>query len=91
MEKFTLTINAAEGLHARPAHLFCAKAGEFDSEIQLRNVTTGSEFVNAKSILMILTLGVIQGHEVEISALGEDEQKAIQGLRALIENNFPDE
>lgn len=51
MEKFSITVNAAEGLHARPAHLFCAKAGEFDADFQVCNASTGSDFVNAKSML----------------------------------------
>jgi phosphotransferase system HPr (HPr) family protein len=91
MQRLHITINASEGLHARPAHLFCAKAGEFAADIQVRNLSTESDFVNAKSILMILTLGVTQGHEIEITASGEDESAAIQEIGALIENNFPDE
>lgn len=91
MEKRNITVNASEGLHARPAHLFCALASEFSADIQVRNSTTESDFVNAKSILMILTLGVTQGHEIEITTSGDDESAAIQRLSELIENNFPDE
>jgi len=85
-----IMVNASEGLHARPAHLFCTKASEFVADIQVRNITTESDFVNAKSILMILSLGVIQGQEIEIAAFGEDERVAIQDLAVLIEKNFSD-
>jgi phosphotransferase system HPr (HPr) family protein len=89
LETIKLTINASEGLHARPAQLFCALAQKFKSEIKVRNVSSGSKFVNAKSILFVLTLGVEHGHEVEITAAGSDEVEASQALGDLIGNNFP--
>ena len=88
MQKITLTIQAEEGLHARPASLFCAEAGKYQASIQVRNLTTGSDYVNAKSILMVLTLGVAKGHEVEITADGKDEEQAAENIRKLIEGNF---
>ena len=88
MQKILITINAEEGLHARPAHLFCAAAGKYQSSVQVRNLTTGSDFVNAKSILMVLTLGVMQGHNVEIVCAGTDEDLASSGLKELIDGNF---
>jgi phosphotransferase system HPr (HPr) family protein len=91
MKTTRLTVNAAEGLHARPAHLFVSLTGSFESEIQVRNLTTGSDFVDAKSILSILTLGVVGGHEVEISAEGSDEKEAIAKIEWLIKNDFPDD
>ncbi|MFO8035267.1 MAG: HPr family phosphocarrier protein [Anaerolineales bacterium] len=56
MKAISLTVKASEGLHARPAHLFCDAASQFESGIQVKNATEGSEFVNAKSILSVLTL-----------------------------------
>lgn len=88
MQKLTIPIQAAEGLHARPAHLFCARAQKYQSEIKVKNLSTNSGTVNAKSILLILTLGVVQGHEIEITASGLDETEAIGGLKNLIESNF---
>jgi phosphotransferase system HPr (HPr) family protein len=89
MVKTNLIIHAQEGLHARPAHLFCMSANKFQSEILVRNVSTDSTPVTAKSILMILTLGVISGHEIEIKASGADEEDALKCLQVLVENNFP--
>ena len=90
MQNLNIPIQASEGLHARPAHLFCARAQKFQSEIKVKNVSTSSAFVNAKSILLVLTLGVIQGHEIEITASGADETEAMRELKELIESNFPE-
>jgi len=78
------------GLHARPAALFVQTANRFTSSVRVRNVTTGSEPVDAKSILGILTLGVLSGHEILVSAEGPDEGEALRALRALVENGFAD-
>lgn len=88
MQTLRIKIQSSEGLHARPAHLFCTTAVKFKSELKIQNVTKGSKVVNAKSILLVLTLGVESGHEVDISANGADEVEAIQALQELISHNF---
>jgi phosphotransferase system HPr (HPr) family protein len=54
----------------------------------VRNLTHGTAWVDAKSILGVLTLGVEQGHEIELQAEGPEEEQAIAGLDALIRSNF---
>lgn len=76
------------GLHARPASLFVQTANKFSSEISVQNLTDKSDISNAKSILSVLTLGVMQDHEIEIVAEGNDAEKATQALKELIEDNF---
>ena len=76
------------GLHARPAAAFVQTAGKFHSEITVKNLTRGTDPVNAKSILSVLTLGVLQNHEIQLNAEGPDEQKAVEILRELVLNNF---
>lgn len=76
------------GLHARPASVFVQTASKFDSDISIRNVTTNGEPVDAKSILMVLTLGVMQDHEIELCAEGPDEQQAVDKLLSLVRSNF---
>ena len=83
-----IKITHPTGLHARPASLFVQTANKFSSEIKVKNLTEDSEPSNAKSILGVLTLGVMQDHEIEINASGEDSDEAISALKALVEDNF---
>ncbi len=84
----TLKISNPVGLHARPAALFVQTAAQFEANIRIRNITRDTPFVDAKSILGIMGIGVKQGHEVEIEASGEDGEEAIKALTELIDNNF---
>lgn len=76
------------GLHARPAAIFVKTAAQFRSDIRVRNLTSSSDWVTAKSILRVLTLGVQQNHEIEVSAEGEDAQLALTAITSLIQSNF---
>ena len=82
------SVRNAVGLHARPAAIFVQNANKFRSRITIRNVSIGGTFVNAKSILHVLTLGVEQGHEVEILVEGEDEATAAAALKQLLVSDF---
>ena len=82
-----LTLSNEQGLHARPADLFVRTANKFKSDIKVRNLSTDSDDVNAKSILRILSLGVYSGHKIRIIAEGDDENQAIKEISNLI-NSF---
>lgn len=73
------------GLHARPATFFIQKANEFKASIW---VEKEERRVNAKSLLGILSLGIVGGIEIKIIADGTDEQVAVDGLVRLIESGF---
>jgi phosphotransferase system HPr (HPr) family protein len=88
MQKITLQVVNEVGLHARPASEFVKLAGRFKADLRVRNLTSSSDMVDAKSILSILTLGVEKGHEIELTGDGEDEAEALQALQALIESDF---
>ena len=88
MVKATIPVRHKVGLHARPASIFVQTANKFLSEITVRNVSAGGEPVDAKSILMVLTLGVLQNHDIELCAEGADEQQAVQSLGDLVRANF---
>jgi phosphotransferase system HPr (HPr) family protein len=88
MNSIRITVNHPVGLHARPAARFVQTSSAYKSKITVANTTKGSAPVDAKSILMVLTLGVHQGYEIEIQADGEDENEAIAALKALVEDNF---
>jgi phosphotransferase system HPr (HPr) family protein len=88
MKSIKLTVNHPVGLHARPAARVVQTSSAYKSKITVSNLTKGSAPVDAKSILMVLTLGVHQGYEIEIQADGEDENEALAALKALVEDNF---
>jgi phosphotransferase system HPr (HPr) family protein len=88
MPAIQLTVNHPSGLHARPAALFVNAAKLFSCEITLRNLTTDKPAVNAKSILSVITQGVNQGHQIELTTQGADADEALQSLKELIESNF---
>jgi phosphotransferase system HPr (HPr) family protein len=88
MAEATIKVNHKVGLHARPAAMFVQTAAKFSSKIKVKNQTTNGNFVDAKSIIMVLTLGVMKDHEVVIQTEGADADAALGALRALIENNF---
>ena len=73
------------GLHARPATFFIQRANEFKASIW---VEKEERRVNAKSLLGILSLGIVGGTNIRIIADGEDEVKAVEVLVALIESGF---
>ena len=86
--KLQIEVTHPSGLHARPASLFVQTANKFSSEISVQNLSTKSAVANAKSILSILTLGVMQAHEIEIIAKGDDAEDSLAALKQLIEENF---
>ena len=88
MAEATIQVRHKVGLHARPAALFVQTAAKFSSKIKVRNLTADGNFVDAKSIIMVLTLGVMKDHEVIIQTEGADAEAALDALKALIENNF---
>jgi phosphotransferase system HPr (HPr) family protein len=73
MQKFQAVVINEVGLHARPAAVFVQSAAKFKSSIRIRNLTNGKDFVDAKSILGVLVLGVSKDHLVEVEINGEDE------------------
>ena len=80
-----VTINNQVGLHARPATFFIQKANEFKSSIWIER---DERRVNAKSLLGVLSLGIVKGTTVNIVADGVDENEAIATLSELIDSDF---
>jgi phosphotransferase system HPr (HPr) family protein len=71
------------GLHARPAGRFAALAGRFECEI---HVGRGGEWVDARSVLSLLSLAAGPGVRLRVRAVGVDAEEAIQTLGALLES-----
>ena len=81
----TITISNKLGLHARASAKLTKLAGGFKSEIHL---SRNNRRVNAKSIMGVMMLAAGLGSEIAIEVDGEDEEQAMQGLRALIADRF---
>ncbi len=82
-----VTINNQVGLHARPATFFIQKANEFKSVIWIEKE---ERRVNAKSLLGVLSLGIVKGTTINIIADGVDEIQATETLAELIDREFMD-
>lgn len=82
----TITVCNPTGLHARPAARFVTEAKRYTSEIMIQG--PGPEKVDAKSMALVLSLGLNMGTEVTLTASGEDEKEAVEKLAALIESGL---
>ena len=80
-----ITVKNEVGLHARPATYFIQKANEFKSGIW---VEKEERRVNAKSLLGVLSLGIMKDPTVTLIADGSDEKEAVEALIELISSNF---
>ena len=80
-----VVINNQVGLHARPATFFIQKANEFKSSIW---VEKEERRVNAKSLLGVLSLGIVKGTTITLIADGSDEKEAVGALAELVKDNF---
>ena len=80
-----VTVQNQVGLHARPATFFIHKANEFKSSIWIEKE---ERRVNAKSLLGVLSLGIVGGTDIKIIADGVDEQNAVDALVRLVDSGF---
>ena len=80
-----VTVQNHVGLHARPATFFIQKANEFKSSIW---VEREDRRVNAKSLLGVLSLGIVGGTDIRILAGGADEENAVEELVRLVNSGF---
>jgi len=85
-----LDVGNPHGLHARPAARFVQTASAFDADVRVSNATTGRGPVSARSLNAVATLGVVQGHRIDVVATGPQAAEAIEALRALAERDFDD-
>ena len=81
----TVTVNNNHGLHARPATFFIQKANSYRSSIW---VEREDRRVNAKSLLGVLSLGIVKGTTITLIADGADEEEALSGLAELVDTGF---
>ena len=80
-----VTVQNHVGLHARPATFFIQKANEFKSSIWAEKE---ERRVTAKSLLGVLSLGIVGGTSIKVIADGADEQQAVESLVKLVASGF---
>jgi phosphocarrier protein len=88
MTEETITIENKTGIHARPASIFVQTATKFKSKVQIK---AKGKTVDAKSILMIMSMGLVKGTEITICADGPDEAEAVKSLTDLVASKFGEE
>jgi len=81
MTEKKIMVKIASGLEARPVALFVQVASQFQSSIY---VALQNKKVNAKSIMGMMSLGILEGESIMISAEGPDEAEAIDKLERYL-------
>ena len=79
-----IVVRCQSGLHNRQATYFVQKANEFESSI---SVESGNRRMNAKSLLGIMSLSIVTGATVTLSAEGTDAEAAVNALEALLQRD----
>ena len=79
-----VVVRCESGLHNRQATYFVQKANEFESSIWLESA---NRKMNAKSLLGIMSLGIITGATVTLTAMGPDAEEAVNALEALLQRD----
>jgi len=88
MTQETMVIENKTGIHARPASQFVKTASGFKSKIKIQ---AKGKTVDAKSILMIMSMGLTKGTEITIVADGPDEAEAVKTLTDMVKSKFGEE
>lgn len=81
----TLVVQHETGMHCRPSASFVKVASQFQSDIF---VEKDGETVNGKSIVGLLMLAAGPGSQINVKAVGEDANKALDALENLVKNDF---
>ena len=79
-----IVVRCESGLHNRQATYFVQKANEFDCSIWLESECRK---MNAKSLLGIMSLGIVTGSTVTVSADGSDAEAAVNALETLLQRD----
>lgn len=80
-----IVVRCESGLHNKQATYFVQKANEFNCQIWLES---GSRRMNAKSLLGIMSLGIVTGTAVTLSADGFDAEAAVTALETLLQRDI---
>ena len=76
-----IVVRCESGLHNKQATYFVQKANEFECSVWIES---GSRKMNAKSLLGIMSLGIVSGTTVNLVASGADAEDAVEALEVLL-------
>ncbi|WP_426565976.1 phosphoenolpyruvate--protein phosphotransferase [Angustibacter sp. McL0619] len=82
------SVDNPHGLHARPAARLVSEVRGLDASVELRNLSTGAGPVPASSLSRVATLAALQGHQVEVRAVGPQAHEAVEHLLTLAQRRF---
>lgn len=77
-----VVVRSKQGLHARPASIIVDLASRYSGEVYL--IKEGNR-INAKSIMNIMSMGLLEGAVLQIEAIGENSEDMELRLKNLIE------
>ena len=86
MTKRTVTIELASGLEARPIAMLVQLASSYESTIY---VQSDNKKINAKSIMGMMSMGLLAGENVVVTAEGNDEDAAVEGIAQYLSGKNP--
>ena len=78
-----ITIGISNGLEARPIAMLVQVASQYSSNIYLESE---AKKVNAKSIMGMMTLGLVTGESITVEADGTDEEQAVAEIEKYLQN-----
>ncbi|MCQ2531595.1 MAG: HPr family phosphocarrier protein [Saccharofermentans sp.] len=85
MKKFTYTIKNEIGIHVKPAGDLSRAASKYMSKIF---VTKDGNSADATKILAVMSLGIGFKDKITVTAMGEDDEIAIEGMKKFFKDNF---
>lgn len=85
MKSFKYTIKNEIGVHVRPAGQLSAAAEKYLSKIF---ITKDGKSAEATKILAVMSLGLKYQDKITVNVIGEDEERAADGIKKFIKENF---
>lgn len=82
MVKRTVKVQREDGLEARPIAMLVQKASQFSSKV---HIEVGTKSINAKSIMGMMSLNVVNGDEIIVVTEGTDEEAAAKEIELYLQ------
>lgn len=84
MIETTVVVKHEKGLDGRPIALLVQEASQYSSRIYIE---MQNKKINAKSIMGMMSLSLVEGDTLKVVTDGEDEVKAAEGIKTFFMNS----